>query len=225
MTTAASLRRVNRRFDVREDLWKIVAVLGALLALNLAFYLLFNMPRLTALQNLAQSGAEAGRGLKSVSRRIAEMKDLVARYDDENSRLDDFYTRLLSTQAERMITIQKEIRTIATEFRIDPESIDYTSEDKGGLTRFQIAIPMVGGYPNLRQFINRVEISPHLLVVDAVELTGSREGGAMLSLTIRMSTYFRSPGVELEPAPGPAPAPTPAPGSASGRAAEGESPV
>jgi Tfp pilus assembly protein PilO len=186
-------RLAARRFDVREDLWKIVAVLGGLLALNLAFYLLFNLPRLNALQNLAQAGAEASRGLMTAARRIADMKVLVARYDDETGRLDDFYTSLLSTQAERMITIQKEIRTIATEFRIDPESIDYTSEDKGGLTRFQIAIPMTGGYPNLRQFINRVETSPHLLVIDAVELTGSREGGAMLSLTIRMSTYFRSP--------------------------------
>jgi Tfp pilus assembly protein PilO len=202
MKSAATGRRATRRFDLRDDLWTIVAVLGGLLALNLAFYLLFNLPRLTALQNLAQAGAEASRGLKTAARRIADMKELVGGYDDATRRLDEFYTSLLSTQAERMITIQKEIRAIATEFRIDPESIDYTSEDKGGLTRFQIAIPMVGGYPNLRQFINRVENSPHLLIVDAVELTGSREGGAMLSLTIRMSTYFRSPGNVPVPAAG-----------------------
>lgn len=193
MTRPGGGKPGRRRFDLREDLWKVVAVLGVLLLLNVAFYGLFNLPRVRALASLAQAGNEASRALKSGTRRVGDMRDLVARYDEEIARLEDFYTNRLGTQADRMTTIQKELRAIATEFRIDPESIDYSSEDKGGLTRFQVAIPLTGGYPNLRQFIYRVESSPHLFIVDSVELTGTREGGAMLSLTIRISTYFRSP--------------------------------
>jgi hypothetical protein len=136
------------------------------------------------------------------------MQDLIRRYDEESVRLEDFYANRIGTQADRMITIQREVRGIAGEFRIAPEAIDYATTDIDGtdLVRFQITIPLVGGYPNLRQFINRVERSEHLLVVDEVQLTGSREGGAMLSLTIKISTFFRAParpaaGAGARPAP------------------------
>ena len=84
---------------------------------------------------------------------------------------------------------------MALQFRIDPDSIDYRPAKVEGtdLTRFQITIPLVGGYPNLRQFINELESSERLFIIDSVELTGARGGGVMLSLTIRISTYFRAP--------------------------------
>jgi Tfp pilus assembly protein PilO len=70
--------------------------------------------------------------------------------------------------------------------------MDYTTSQVEGtrLVRFQITIPLVGGYPNLRHFVQRVETAQYLVVIDSIELAGSREGGAMLNLTIRLSTYF-----------------------------------
>ncbi|HEU4400596.1 MAG TPA: GspMb/PilO family protein [Candidatus Polarisedimenticolia bacterium] len=184
-----------RRFDLREDLWWIVAVLGALLLLNGAFYIFFNLPRVRARQALEEGRNEARRTVRLAGERCQAMRDLVAHYDEETGRLEDFYTNRLGTQTDRMISIQKEVRAIASEFRIDPESIDYNPTPVEGtdLTRFEITIPLVGGYPNLRQFIDRIETSQHLLIVDSVELTGAKEGGAMLSLTIKIATYFRSP--------------------------------
>jgi len=189
----------RRWFDLRQDLWRIALVLGALLALNLGFYLLLNLPRLRALVALRERRAEVRRTLRTASQRREAMRDLIRRYDEEVVRLDDFFTRRLGTQAERMTSIQKEIRAIATEFKIDPESIDYSPAAVEGtdLTQFQITVPLVGGYLNLRQFLSRVEASEHLFTVDSMELAGSREGGAMLSLTIRVSTYFRSPDAEI----------------------------
>lgn len=186
--------RPKRPFDLREDLWRIVAVLGVLLALNLGFYLLLNLPRLRALENLQAERDTAARNLRAAGARRDAMHELVRRYDEESVRLDEFYAHRLGTQAERMTSIQKEIRAIASEFRIDPDAIDYNSEQVEGtdLIRFQITIPLVGGYPNLRQFMNRVETSDRLLIIDEVQLTGARDGGAMLSLTIKISTYFRS---------------------------------
>ena len=215
-----------RDFDLRRDLWRIVAVLGVLLALNLGFYLLLNLPRLRALANLQATRNTAGHNLRTALAHRDELRALIARYDDESKRLQEFYARRLGTQAERMTEIQKGIRLIAAEFRIDPESVDYNIQevDNSDLLRFQITIPLVGGYPNLRQFISRIERLPHLAIVDEVQLTGAREGGAMLSLTIKVSTYFRSSRSPLEPAPaassqrasGAAPAPAAAKGGGSG---------
>ncbi len=196
----------KRRFDLRESLGRVGAVLGALLLLNLGFYLFLNLPRLRALQSLEDRRNTSARDLHATTVRVEAMQSLLARYDEETRRLDDFYENLLGTQMDRMTTIQKEVRSIATEFHIDPEAIDYHPEELegAGLTLFQITIPLIGGYPNLRQFINRIESSKHLLIVDSVELTGAREGGAMLSLTIKISTVFHSPRLVAEPLRAPA---------------------
>ena len=196
----------KRRFDLRENLWRIAGVLGVLLLLNLGFYLLFNLPRLRSLQNLEERRNTAARELRSTMARCDKMRELVAQYDEETKRLDDFYDNVLGSQMDRMTPIQKEVRSIASEFHIDPEAIDYNPQESPGtgMTLFQITIPLVGGYPNLRQFINRIESSRHLLIVDSVELTGAREGGAMLSLTIKISTVFHAPPVVAAPPPAPA---------------------
>jgi len=196
----------RRRFDLRENLGRLAAVLGGLLALNLAFYLFFNMPRLRALESLEDRRNTAARDLRATAARVQKIQDFITRYDEQTRKLDDFYENLLGTQMDRMTTIQKEIRSIATEFHIDPEAIDYNPEEieGAGMTLFQITIPLIGGYPNLRQFINRIESSKHLLIVDSVELTGAREGGAMLSLTIKISTVFHAPRLVAAPKPAPA---------------------
>ena len=188
----------RRRFDLRQDLWRVGAILGSLLLLNVGFYLFLNMPRLKALDDLATGNDAIRRTLVDVSRSCQSMQDLITQYDGEKTRLDAFYTDRIGTQMERMTRIQQALRQIATEFRVDPESMDYnTSEvENSDLVRFQITIPLNGGYPNLRHFINRVETAKYLAVIDSIELAGSRDGGAMLSLTIRISTYFREPGLD-----------------------------
>ena len=195
------------RFDVRRDIWTVVALLGALLLLNIGFYLFLNQPRLKALSDLAGGRDAVRRTLVDITKSCAAMQELVNQYDTETARLDQFYTERLGTQRERMTRIQQVLRAIAGEFRIDPESIDYNTNDveDSDLIRFQVTLPLIGGYPNLRHFIDRVETAPYLAIIDSIELAGSREGGQMLSLTIRISTYFRGPDLP----PGPEPAGTP----------------
>ena len=190
-----------KRLDLRENLWRIAAVLGVLLLLNLGFYLLLNLPRLSSLRNLEERRNSAARDLNGTQARRDRMRELLSQYDEESKKLDNFYGDVLGSQMDRMTSIQKEVRSIAAEFRIDPESIDYSSQEieGSGMAQFQITIPLVGGYANLRQFINRIESSRHLLIVDSVQLTGAREGGAMLSLTIKISTMFSLPPLPMAP--------------------------
>lgn len=190
-----SARTLRPRFDLRQDLWKAVAVLGLLALVNLGFYLFLNLPRLRAFGALRDRRDDVRRTLLSARTRSDTMLDLVTRYDEDMVRLDDFFSNRIGTQAERMTSIQKEIRAIAGEFHIDPEAIDFnlTEVESSDLTQFQITIPLLGGYPNLRQFLNRIEAAEHIFIVDSVELAGSREGGQMLSLTIKISTYFSTP--------------------------------
>src|SRR5437867_6616988 len=86
------------------------------------------------------------------------MREKLLQFDTETKRLDDFYDNVLGTQVDRMTSIQKEVRSIATEFHIDPESIDYSSQETegGGMTLFQITIPLEQRHPAALRLLRRI---------------------------------------------------------------------
>ena len=58
------------------------------------------------------------------------------------------------------------------------------------LGRFETRMVLQGDYGNLRQFIYRVESAPEFVIIDDVSLTEAK-ANEPLTLTIRMSTYYR----------------------------------
>jgi len=190
-----------RSFDVREERYRVAAVLGILASLNLVLYLVLNLPRMHREAVEARRVDAVTQDLSSLSRRVGLMKELDHRFGTESRKIDTFFNDVLGTKETRMIQIQREVRSIAGSFGLDPETINYQREvlDKVALVRFQINVPLVGDYRNLRQFINKIEHSQNFLIIDGVALGGSKDGGALLDLTIQLSTYFKS--TEIAPPP------------------------
>ena len=56
-----------------------------------------------------------------------------------------------------------------------------------------ISFPLEGGYENLRRFVNALETSENLLIIDQINLTENRAGGRGLRLAIDVTTYFDAP--------------------------------
>ena len=184
-----------KRFDIREERFRVGAVLAAVAALNLILYLTLNLPRMHR-ESVEERRVEAvTQGLSELSRRVGIMKDLDQRFETEKQKVDAFYNDLLGEKENRMIRIQREVRKIAAGLGMDPESISYQPEylDKVGLVRFTVNVPLVGDYRNLRQFITRIENSENFLIIDSVTLGGSKDGGALLDLSIQLSTFFSAP--------------------------------
>ena len=98
----------------------------------------------------------------------------------------------LSTKEKRLISFQREIREIAKKFNINLESISYPRETypKDKVTKLSAVMPLTGSYENLRSFIDTIEKSENFIVIEAIQLTNSREGGVILNLNIMLSTYF-----------------------------------
>jgi Tfp pilus assembly protein PilO len=191
-------------FDIREDRVKVAAVLGVLAVLNLVLYITLNLPRMHRQAVEERRVSDVTQNLGAVSRRVGLMKDLDQRFETEKTKVDTFYNDVLGTKDTRMIQIQREVRAIAASLGMDPETIAYQPEllDKVGLISFSINVPLAGDYRNLRQFINKIEKSESFLIVDSVSLGGAKDGGALLDLNIRLSTYFDAPELrELKPAP------------------------
>lgn len=187
-----------QRFDVRESRLRVGLILGALAVLNLGFYLVLNLPRIQRESRDDARVSYADQALSDLSRRVNLMKGLEERFESEKAKVDRFYDEFLGSKETRMIKIQREIRSIATSFGMDPETITYQPElvEGAGVVRFQIDVPLVGDYRNLRQFISRIEKSEYFLIIDGVGLGDSQGGGALLDLSISLVTYFQTPEVE-----------------------------
>jgi Tfp pilus assembly protein PilO len=204
----ARIPAILKRFDIREERLRVGAVLAAVAVLNLILYLTLNLPRMHRESVEERRVETVTQSLSELSRRVGLMKDLDRRFETEKGKVDTFYNDLLGAKENRMIRIQREVRRIAAGLGMDPESISYQPEilDKVGLVRFTVNVPLVGDYRNLRQFITRIENSENFLTIDSVTLGGSKDGGALLDLSIQLSTFFSAPEMkelqEAAPRPG-----------------------
>jgi len=190
-----------QRFDIREERYRVAGCLGVVAILNLLLYLTLNLPRMHRESVEGARVVSVTQSLSEVSRRVALMKELDNRFETESTKINTFSSDILGTKDSRMIRIQREVRALAASFGMDPETINYQPEFLGdvSLVRFQINVPLVGDYRNLRQFINKVEQSNNFLIIDSVTLGGAKDGGALLDLNIQLSTYFNSPEAKTLP--------------------------
>ena len=169
-----------------------------------ALYMTLSLPRMHRKAVEERRVSDLTQNLGEVSRRVALMKDLDQRFETEQTKVNTFYNDVLGAKDTRMIQIQREVRAIGASLGMDPETIAYQPEllDKVGLIAFNINVPLAGDYRNLRQFINKIEKSQNFLIVESVSLGGAKDGGALLDLNIRLSTYFDAPELrEIQKAP------------------------
>ena len=192
--------RAIRAFDIREKAPLLIAILLVLLAGNLGAAFLLNLPR----SERAASLREAAHDLQQ---RLLQRRGQVERFRTEYDRvmggqksLRTFYDEVLSTKRQRMTPLLKEVREIAARFNIKPESISYSHDifDRDRIVKFGAVMPINGSYENLRAFIDAIENSENFLIIEAVNLTDSKEGGVILSLNIALATYFSDPDVKTK---------------------------
>jgi Tfp pilus assembly protein PilO len=184
----------RRRFDIRQAGPRIALVLGVLAAINLAFYLFYVRPVVNEYATLrgSESGPEQiDERREQVEKREAFLGGLKKAEDD----LQYLRREVLATRSERMVEVQKELKELTRQFGIDLLSVNYNNEilyDEK-LERFQITVPLEGGYSALRRFLQAVEHSSKFLLVERVALGTGKEGGVILQLNITLATYFNAP--------------------------------
>ncbi len=182
-------------FDIREMSPYIAVAIIIWLALNLAFTFLVNVPRGRDIAALSESRTERNgvleRAQKDVTR-LLEQRDRVA---EGRKAMEMFYDDIISTKQERLISVQKEIREIAGRFNINLETVTYPREayPKNKVIKFGATMPLTGSYESLRDFIDTIERSSNFIAIEAIQLTNSKEGGVILSLSIQLATWFADP--------------------------------
>lgn len=191
---AQKIRRFMADFDVREKAPVIAAVILAWLGLNLAFGFAVNVPRASEVATLSDDVQNMSREIQKKTADIDRLRPQHGRVLRGRSNLEVFYNDVLSTKQERLISFQRELREIAQKYNINMEAISYPRETLANkVTKLSASMPLAGSYENLRSFLETIERSENFIVIESIQLSNSKEGGVILSLTIVLSTYFVDP--------------------------------
>jgi len=197
------LGRAIADFDVREKAGALSVVTIAWLTINLVFAFVVNVPRSNRVAFLNDQVMHIAGQTASKARDVDKLRPQHARVVEGNTSLDHFYDDVLSTKEKRLIGFQREIREIAGKYNINMESISYPRETypKDKVTKLSAVMPLTGSYEGLRSFIDTIEKSENFILIEAIQLTNSREGGVILSLNIMLSTYFVDPDIREKQTP------------------------
>jgi Tfp pilus assembly protein PilO len=184
-----------RPFDVRKDMKTTVLIGGALLLANAAAYGFFVRPRINAFHDLEGSRAAFKKELTEAEKTQKTLSDYYEKLQGTKQNIDDFYEKTLGSKQEKLVSVQREVIDIASECQISPGIVSYDNKEneESGIEQFGVSVPVEGDYTNLRRFIAKLESSKSFLIVEGIQLTGTKEGGLTLQLQIKLTTFFNAP--------------------------------
>ena len=170
--------------------------LGVVLLVNLGVLLVLVLP-LSARVSTNEQRATAAERQRVVAqaelRRAEALRDGKAQATQD---LDTFYKQVLPgnvTAARRILLLHAQ--QLAREFNVQFQSGGTNEDevDKSTLLRLTAQMRLSGDYEDIRGFIYALETSPDFLVIDKFALAEGIDPNAPLTVTLEVSTYYRSP--------------------------------
>lgn len=171
--------------------WVLRVLLGLLLADAGLFAVVWNYeaghPE-TAQKNLDRLQDE-DRKLAADVRRAQRIREQLP---DVRKQCDEFLNDTLLVASTGYSTIVADLGKITATAGLPPGGVAFKQKvtDKQGIVQVEVNAVVEGDYSSLVKFINGLERSKNLYLIDSMGLTSGHEGGARLSLVMR--TYFRS---------------------------------
>ena len=187
----------------RHKLWTWLPAF-VLVILNLAFLSTYRFLLAGQAQLRVFRVERAEKELVSLEADQAALEDLVQRAQINRGRVDEFYSRWVATESERLTQVISEVKNLAQRAGVQSSAFNYPEEDLEdyGLLRRSIVFSVSGGYNQLRQFVNLVELSDYFLMLEDVRLNESGQGNSTIRVRLKISALFlrQSPVAPAEPA-------------------------
>ena len=179
---------------VREHRATVLPLAIGVLA-NVLLYLFVVSPRGAKAAGAADRAAAAANAVRTAEREQKAAEALVSGKARADQALTAFYKDVLPSsreEARRMMDVtlpsladDTNVRWLKRTSEIPPES-----DQDARFGQLIVSMVLQGEYSDLRDFIYALESAPQFIVVDDVVLTES-ESDEPLTLSVRMSTYFR----------------------------------
>lgn len=117
----------------------------------------------------------------------AALDDVWAKVETNRLRVEEFYGRWLSSEADRLTQVIAEVKTMARAAGVKASGFRYPDEalEEFELVRRSIVFSAEGSYKELRRFIYALERSEQFLILD--EIGVSETGGKSTDVRVRIS--------------------------------------
>jgi len=175
----------------------LLIVLGALFVANAIFFFTYRVQYESRLRALDARLKQAEDDLQRArDKRIAAEQQL-ASYNKVQSDLETLYNQRWATKAQRLTALINELKKMGDKTQLEPNSISFSqAQDKDaqklghiGTSIVTITYSVHGTYQQVRQLINRLELSNQFVIIDAIHLGGFQNG--VLTLDLRLKTVFK----------------------------------
>jgi len=172
-----------------------VYALVAGIVINVLVYAFLVYPLQSDVANVEQRTRTAEAGLAAAQADFARANGTLTGKDRALKELDTFYSSVLAKDltGARRLTFAR-LAQMAAKSQLDFERRRYEPvvERGSNLTRLKVTMSLAGSYADIRDFIHEIESAPEFVVIDDVGLRESSQPGEALSLTLQLSTYFRT---------------------------------
>jgi hypothetical protein len=187
-STAALLQRIltERR--------GIVVPLALVALVNLAFYAVAVYPLSLKAASSERRATAARTALAASERENRDVRSTLALTEQADKDLRRFYQDVLPADlAGARRQTYGQLATLAREHNLVIARRTYRVDEnyKGRLERLSIAMELTGQYADMRDFIYDLETSPEFVTIEDVALGEGAQQNEALSLSLRLSTYYR----------------------------------
>lgn len=169
------------------------AVIGVLLAANLAAAVMAFKPFGGSADDLRQHRAELQTQLTGLQARLDRTKQLAGKVDTARKQGDAFLGEYVTDRRTTNSTIFGELDRTAQDAGIKPkESTADLNPIEGSdtLEMMTVTASYEGTFANLQKFVNLLDKSPRFLIIESLSAT-PQQGGQNLNVSVKLDTFVK----------------------------------
>ncbi|HEV2844907.1 MAG TPA: hypothetical protein VG477_08685 [Thermoanaerobaculia bacterium] len=175
----------------RQRLWIWVPALLFFLA-NIAGFIVYQVGYAEGVSSLEGALDAQKQTLQSQETEKKDLQTQLTRVSTNEQQVQQLYAERLSTRSQRLTRITAEVKALASRAGLKPGALSYPEEeiDDYGLIQRSFVFQVEGTYPELRQFLNFLEVSPSFLTVEEINVAGNSSDGPELRIDLSLTTLF-----------------------------------
>jgi Tfp pilus assembly protein PilO len=143
----------------RSRAW-LFALLGLLVAANVAFLVSYQLFYDTRLQALQESTKDFETKRDAARQAAEKVKATQARLESLQTGLEEFYRDSLGTRKERLASVIEDVYAITSKSGLRPDDIGFAEAEIPGAVRFQLTFGVAAKYPEVKRLLSAFESIP-----------------------------------------------------------------
>ena len=171
----------------------------AVLAVNLLLLTIYETSFASRRASLESISTRANARLEAMQEDRRDMETFLEQVSAQRTAIEAIYADHFATEAERFTRLLREVRSLARQAGLAPQSFSYPKEEMTdeGLIRRSIAFQVSGTYEQVRRLVNFFELSEQFITLEQITLSGDA-GNDRLEIRLSFSTLFTATDEDLK---------------------------